>query len=308
MRNVLRLIYILFAFVLINSCTKEEDAPENPYDNIVHGQDIVVPDTTDPNSIVGLHKNIFSVRCANPGCHDGTFEPDFRTVESSFASLVYQPVNLDSIEGSTHRFTLRVIPHDVANSWIIERLTTTSSDYMPSNGGHLPQSQIDNVKNWINAGCPDKSGVPAVKPNLQPNVVGYIALDGLLPTSNRLDTNRYLDIPFGPFIAPYNISMTLAFVAKDTADGADATPDSLFTVKKILFSTDKNDFTNATSINASLYLFGAWIAFVPTGSWPQGTTVYFRIAVNDGHHPSDAIFPRNESLDYYKTYFSFYVQ
>jgi hypothetical protein len=306
MKRKLFILFWFLSFALIYSCTKE-DPPANPYDSAQYVDDVVT-DTVDPNSIVGLHKNIFSVRCANPGCHDGTFEPDYRTVESTFATLVYQPVNLDSIEGSTHRYMMRVIPHDVNNSWLIERLTTTSSDYMPSNGGRLSQALIDNVKNWINAGCPDKNGVVPTKPNLQPNVVGYISLDGILPTSNRLDTTRVGGIPFNAFIAPAGINMTLAFVAKDTADGADATPDSLFTVKQIQFSLDKNDFSQATTINASLYLFGAWIAFVPTSTWPVGTTVYFRIAVNDGHHPTNSVFPRNESIDYYKTYYSFYVQ
>jgi hypothetical protein len=47
---------------------------------------------------------------------------------------------------------------------------------------------------------------------------------------------------------------------------------------------------------------------VNVSAWPSGTTVYFRIAVNDGQHTTDAVFPRNESLDYYKTYFAFHVR
>ena len=297
---------IIFSF----SCSKEEDAPENPYDSIDRSTNTTTPTEPDPNSIAGLHKNIFFPRCANPGCHDGTFEPDYRTVESTFSTLVYQPVNMDSIEGSTHRYSLRVIPYDVANSWLNERITTTSSDYMPSNGQRLTQSQLDHIHNWINAGCPDVNSNLPTKPNLQPNIVGYVALDGPTFTANRIDTIRLNGNPLNPFIAPSGVTMTIAFVAKDTADHELATPDSLFTVRQIEFSTNKNDFTGATIITASFYLsgFSAWIVYVPTTNWTPGTTVYFRIAVNDGQHTGNSVFPRYETIDYYKTIYAFYVQ
>jgi len=104
--------------------------------------------------------------------------------------------------------------------------------------------------------------------------------------------------------------MNIAFVATDTADGTDATDPSLFTKKEIRFSLDKNDFSSAITIPASLYLppFTAWVVTVPVTSWPAGSTVYFRVVVNDGQHATDAQFPRNESLDYYKTLYAFYVQ
>ena len=31
-----------------------------------------------------LHQQAFAPTCANSGCHDGTFEPDFRTVGASW--------------------------------------------------------------------------------------------------------------------------------------------------------------------------------------------------------------------------------
>ncbi len=309
-KNILPLIVLSLLTIFSLSCSKEEDAPENPYDSIDRSTNTTTPAEPDPNSIAGLHKNIFFPRCANPGCHDGTFEPDFRTVESSFATLVYQPVNMDSIEGSTHRYTLRAIPNDVPNSWLMERLTSSSDDYMPSNGQRLPSSQLDNIRNWINAGCPDNNGVLPTKPNLQPNIIGYVALDGPTLTSNRIDTTRVGGIPINPFIAPANTTITIAFIAKDTADGDLATPDSAFTVRQIQFSTSKNDFSQAVTVPAAYYLsiFSAWIVLVPTNSWAPGTTVYFRIGVNDGHHTQNSVFPRDETIDYYKTIYAFYVQ
>ena len=180
---------------------------------------------------------------------------------------------------------------------------------MPSNGVRLSNSDIDHVKNWINAGCPDVNSALPVKPNLLPNIIGYYAID--LATYLRIDSIRLNNIPINPFVVQSNVNMGILIVASDTADGDDATPVSAFTVKEIHFSLDKNNFTGATVISSNSYvsILGGWLVQVPANLWSVGTTVYFRIYVNDGHHPgNDAEFPRYESVDYYKTYFSFYVQ
>ncbi len=309
MRTFFQLRALILATITLiagfSSCTKE-DSPENPYDQIDYstsGNTLVNP---DPNTIAGLHKNIFFPRCANPGCHDGTFEPDFRTIESSYATLVYQPVNkvtLDSIKIFSHR----VIPNNTSDSWLIERLTTSTTEYMPSNATRLSTTEIDHVKNWINAGCKDMNGNIAIKPNLQPNILGYVALDSV---NTRLDTSRLNSFPLNPFLVNSGSTITIAFIATDTADGSAATDPSNFTVKEIHFSTDKNNFNGSISISASTYIpaFNAWLVTVPVTGWSAGTTVYFRIYVNDGQHSTNSEFPRFESLDYYKTLYAFYVQ
>ena len=300
------LVITTLILLLVYSCTKTNDPkPENPYDSVNY--DSAHNNTTepDPNSITGLHKNIFSVKCANPGCHDGTFEPDYRTIQSTYSTLVYQPVNkvtLDSIKF----YSLRVVPHDVSNSWIIERLTTQTTEYMPSNGERLSQEEIDHVKNWINAGCPDVDGHLPVKPNLQPNIIAYVALDA---ANNRLDTVRMGGIAINPFLVDPATTMNVLFVATDTADGADATDPSLFPVKEIHFSLNKDNFSGASVIAATFYIaaFNAWVVPVPV-SWPSGTTVYFRVNVNDGDHVQNSEFPRTSSIDYYKTIYAFHVR
>ncbi|MBP6333987.1 MAG: hypothetical protein KA444_00845, partial [Bacteroidia bacterium] len=259
----------------------------------------------DPNSIAGLHKNIFFPKCANPGCHDGTFEPDYRTIESSYATLVYQPVNKVTLD-SVKIYSTRVVPNNTLDSWIIERLTTSTTEYMPSNAVRLSTAEIDNVKNWINDGCRDMNGNVAVKPNLQPNIVGYVALDSV---NTRLDTSRLGGLPLNPFLVNSGSTMTIAFVATDTADGSAATDPGNFTVKEIRFSLDKNNFSGSINIQAVSYIsaFNAWLVTVPVTSWPVGSTVYFRIYVNDGFHSVNSEFPRFESMDYYKTLYAFYV-
>jgi hypothetical protein len=298
-------LIFLLAMAAIYSCTKES-LPENPYDDVDYSQSGNNAAEPDPNTITGLHKNILFPKCANPGCHDGTFEPDFRTVESSYYTLVYQPVNKFTVD-SLSFFSQRVIPNNTADSWLIERLTTSTTEYMPSNAVRLSNGEIDNFKNWINGGCKDMNGNVAVKPNLHPNIIGYVALDSV---NTRLDTSRLNGNPLNPFLVNHGSTINIAFVATDTADGNEATDPADFTVKKIHFSTDKNNFTGSSSVNASVYFapFNTWIASVPITSWAPGTTVYFRIYVNDGMHSTNSEFPRNESMDYFKTLYSFYVQ
>jgi hypothetical protein len=293
--------------IILHSC-KNDDEPANPYDSIDRSGNNQPVTNPDPNSIAGLHKNIFFPKCANPGCHDGTFEPDYRTVESTFSTLVYQPVNKVTLD-SARIFSLRVIPHNTSDSWLVERLTTSTTEYMPSNSVRLTNEEIDHVKNWINAGCPDNNGNLPQKPNLQPNIIGYYVIDSI--TNGRIDSIRLNNFPLNPFIANANRSMRILFVATDTADGSDETDPANFSVKEIHFSTDKNNFSGARVIPSYIYIpqFTAWLVDVPKNLWPAGTTVYFRINVNDGDHPGvNAEFPKNESFDYYKTLYAFYVQ
>jgi hypothetical protein len=300
------IVCTLIFFAFISAC-KKEGTPENPYDAIDRSVNTTTEPDPDPNSIVGLHKNIFSPKCANPGCHDGTFEPDYRTIESTYSTLIYQPVNKTTLD-SAKIFTYRAIPHNTADSWLIERLTTSTSEYMPSNGVRLNQTDIDHVKTWINNGCPDANGNLPVKPNLQPNFILFFATDSVL---NRIDSIRLDNYILNPFLVQQNQHINFYFLYSDSADGPDATLPSQFISPIIKFSINKNDFTGAATVPAIYYPIGTLEGFLATlpVSWPSGTIVYFRFYVNDGHHGSVASeFPRSQSLDYYKTYFSLYVQ
>ena len=304
--NFSLLLLLMIGINALSSCKKEE-APTNPYANVNYNFGNNPDSIPDSSSITGLHKNIFSKRCANPGCHDGTFEPDFRTVQSSWSTLVYMRVKKTTVD-SVNYFTTRVIPGDYQHSFLYERITTLTSDYMPSNGTHLSANDVSHIKTWIMNGAKDSYGNTPQRPNLPPSIIGYIAAD---INYVRLDTVRYGGISYNPFIAPSNSNFYLPFLALDTADGTSATDPAMFTVHKIKFSTQKDNFTAATTINCTWltpipYTF--WQAVVNTSQWSIGTTVYFRIYVNDGFQSSDAEFPRNNSQDYYKTYYAFIVQ
>lgn len=302
--NGWKLVFLLL--IIISSCKKEE-TPENPYDSVNYNNGGNQDSIPDPASITGLHKNIFFPKCANPGCHDGTFEPDFRTVQSSFSTLIYMGVNKKTLD-SINFFNYRVIPNNEATSFLIERLTTSTSDYMPSNGVRLGSTDMGNIRKWIQDGCPDVDGVLPQKPNLPPNIIGFIATDSLL---NRLDTVRQNGIGYFPFYAPANIDMYIVLVALDTADGTTATDPINFTEHKIKWSLDPNNFVGAQSINATWFTplqYQYWQAIINTSQWSVGTTVYFRVYMNDGFQALPSELPRNQSPDFYKTYFAFIVQ
>jgi hypothetical protein len=289
---------IVFAF---NSCRKDDEVALNPYDEVNYNTDTIPQPDPDPNSITGLHKNIFSPRCAMPGCHDGTFEPDYRTVQSTYSTLVYQAVNRNTVD-SIHFFSLRVIPFDVSHSLLHERLTTSTSNFMPSNGSRLSAEDIQHIDNWISNGARDQNGHVPVAPNLPPLINGYLAADSAL---NRIDTIRVGGISYNPFIVHSNQTVLVVFLVAD-----DSTAIQDLQVNRLKLSLDKDDFSNATTVNASVVPIPnsyAWIATFPA-SYPPGTIVYFRYYVNDGDHASDTEFPRNDLPVYYKTYASFYVQ
>jgi len=300
-------LFILCFFVFEISSCKKEEVPANPYDGINYNGGTSPDSIPDPASITGLHKNIFFPRCANPGCHDGTFEPDFRTVQSSFSTLVYMGVNKTTLDSNSF-FNYRAFPGDVSNSFIMERLTTSTSDYMPSNGQRLDNAEIANVQKWIQDGCPDLNGNLPQKPNLPPNIIGFIAAD---VNFVRLDTNRLNGISYNPFIVPANTTMYIPLVALDTADGTFATDPIDFTVHEIRWSLDKNNFSAANTINAnwsSPFPFPYWQITVNTSQWAVGTIVYFRVYMNDGFQLNPSEFPKTISLDFYKTYFAFIIQ
>ena len=108
------IIFVTLLSLVVIGCKKEDDTPlpANPFDNITYGT-LPVEETPDPNSLVGIHSNILHPKCAVPGCHDGNFEPDFRTPQSSFATLVYHPIVKNNI---AETFSTRVIPYNPTQS------------------------------------------------------------------------------------------------------------------------------------------------------------------------------------------------
>jgi hypothetical protein len=299
--------------LFLGSCSKDEEAPENPYDSVNYDTDTTTTQTPDPYSITGLHKNIFSPKCNVPGCHDGTFEPDFRTIQSSYSTLVYQRVNKVTVN-NIDSFSFRVIPFDTTNSFIHERITTPTSDYMPSNGNRLSQTQIQQINTWIMNGAKDINGNIPSPPNYLPILnttthFFYNALDSfnIFPFyASIVDTNRYMDIAYYPFLVNAGANLKIIFWVED-----DSTSVANLQVNQCKLSLLQDDFSAAQTVNATYMDLGApnqfWMATFPV-TWATGTQVYFRYYVRDSDNPVTVEFPRDEHPFYYKSFFSFRVQ
>lgn len=163
------------------SCGKET-LPDNPYSN--NSNDTIQIDTNqyDPISIFSLHKDIFKPTCANSGCHDGNFEPDFRTVESSYYGLInVKPIKIDF----GNSFPARVVPGDASRSMLLHRMTVDlngNSGIMPlalepnSTFNQFKLSYIQRITKWIDAGAPDLAGNIPVSKNFPPQIQGVMAV------------------------------------------------------------------------------------------------------------------------------------
>ena len=171
--NASILLVILITAISFESCYKEAINEPNPFQENAVNQDTVnfVPLDIDPNSIAGLYQNIFGPTCANVGCHDGTFEPDFRTIESSYHSMVYQlPIKDDGT------LTYRVDPGNPNQSSILKRLDGSITPPMPidiepdSDWWNKSDEYIQNVRNWIENGALDMAGNAPVLNHINPTI------------------------------------------------------------------------------------------------------------------------------------------
>lgn len=153
----LSFLFIAFPFLFF-ACKK--DAPTNPFEEVLNPNgENEMPVELEAASLPGLHQNIFKPTCANSGCHDGTFEPDFRTLESTYNTLVNHPIIKNDPANS---FEFRVVPGNVNASQLIARVTYDIDD----NSGIMPlalepdsdynakrEEYIQNIKDWIAAGA-----------------------------------------------------------------------------------------------------------------------------------------------------------
>ena len=311
-------IFLLFPFlillVILHACKKDSTitngpgaAPTNPYGNINRGDTSTTKIAVDSLTITYVHQKVFQPRCAINGCHDGHFEPDYRTPMSSFATLVYAPINKND---TANRYKFSVIPNDTTKSVLYQRITNccfvNKNDRMPQDniGVPLPDSSINLVARWIMHGARDMFGNLPTRPDEPPIVEGIFAISTNYQTV--YSTNRLDSIYYNPFIVP--ASATSFIVAVGDTD--DITPTSQLKVNTLKFSLKATDFSNATSLQTTYINSNGqfWITTVNASSFAVGDTVYMRYYVNDGNHASNTEFPNNSLPSAYFTYFSFIRQ
>lgn len=295
MMNRIRIVLFLCLPLVLAMCSTEPDDTPNPFGG--NNGVVTTPDTVDPTTMVGLHKYLFAVKCANPTCHDGSFEPDFRTAESTYQTLVYHPVTKNTPD---ERFDFRVRPNNHSESWLYERLITTDDviGRMPLYAPALSEKELGWVRDWINSGAPDPNGNPSVYPNQLPQVNGF----GIYDSQNQPITTR-MNGQISPLSLPNNEAVTLYVLVED-----DSTAFGDLQVNQGKFALDEYDFSQAVTKQATAFGTVAYGINFNTNEFTPGDTVYFRYYVRDDQDPQIVEFPSDESPWYFRIIASFVVQ
>ena len=312
------LFYIVICFVLY-ACKKEEVI--NPYED----PNLAPPNTNDtnyfndPTSFAALHNNIFIPTCANSGCHDGTFEPDFRTIESSYNTLVYHPVIKNDAANS---YDFRVQPGNSDKSVLYKRLIEDIdgiSGIMPLTAEYNPEhywydheeEYIQNIKDWIDYGAKDIFGNSPLQANKVPEMRGCIAF----VTGQNTPLNR--EQPRGTIFVPANAnSVDFWFSILDDELTADELTYNKVKFGSNLFNFDSEPAYNLEVISPPLIETGFYLSTVDEfyhkytldmSSYSSGDVVFIRIYVQDDVNEVTEI-PSNGTEYQIIRHFTFTVQ
>jgi hypothetical protein len=288
-------LVVCLLLIIQTACKKLDDNPENPFAN----QETENTDTSsvDIESIAWLHQNVFAVRCANPACHDGTFEPDFRTMQSTYSSLVYHDVTKNDPQNS---YDYRVVPGDAEASWLYNRVTTDDQvlGRMPLYAEPLSSSELKAIRGWINKGAPDAQGDLPQYPNLPPQVNGYQVFDS---SNTRVDTFR-VNGWSSPMTLQSNTVYTVVFYIRD-----DTTATADLQNQKIEFSLDRDNFSPFASITPVKLYENVTAATLNTAMFNAGQQIFFRYYVEDEQGASTQ-FPSDVSEFWWKENYSLIIQ
>jgi hypothetical protein len=301
MRKLLFFAFLM-SFVLMN-CT-EDNLPINPYDGLDYGNTEIVIDTVSATSFVKLHRDILGPSCNVMGCHDGSFEPDFRTVESSYNTLVYHTIIKNNL---AEDFTYRVVPGDTALSVLHERLTNccfvNTNDRMPQDniGNSLPKADLDAVTAWILDGAKDITGAIPNEPNNLPNVKYYSVMNATYDSAYSENRAAF----YMPFLMPSNEQVNFIFRVND-----DQTNAGNMLVNQLSLSEYADDFSNAITATSLIFYQPdkLWVLEFNTATLQSGKTYFMRYTINDGDNPTNTTYPNNQASFIYKNMWSFTVQ
>jgi hypothetical protein len=311
------IFFLYLGLIVFVSCKKDSKVPENPFDDPKLQAPAPTPSGYNPapTSFEYIYQNVFQKTCANSGCHDGSFEPDFRTISSSYNSIVYAPHTQTPTTGT---YNYRVEPGSSVRSQLVYRLIqypgsgpgTLGQGRMPwndTNWRYVPanKTNIENIISWIDAGAKDVFGNIPVLGNKNPNTFGFQVCNTGSPSA--FARNKYIQI------SKSNGPVDLWFYVED-----DKTAPQSMASSEVKFSTNRYDFTNAVTqtlnhtasgnsyqditlsnnvtYNFKLTNFNLNTVLADTGY------IFVRTYIKDTDHTSPAETPNNGSA-YYKDYF-----
>lgn len=300
---------IALTLLVFSACQKETP---NPFDELERRTAVPDVENLPPGNFAWIHQRILRPNCALSGCHDGSFEPEFRSIGSAYNSLVFHPVIANDPGES---FTYRVVPGNVQASFLHQRLNVfvpNTSGVMPLElgpGSDWPANEASYraaIDQWIATGAKDMFGALPTEGNLQPQVTGLFAFPAGNTTAPfvRTDTEGVgpIEVPGG------TVDLWFAFADDGTASNAltynkvkVATQTAAFeTVPELPLSVNATisgpDFSNSTTSFTHR-------AQLDLGNHPAGTTLFVRVYVDDGSHDGPTEIPTDGTtapmLDYF---------
>lgn len=308
---LLTICVILVIAVIMNACKKDKFI--NPYDDPSLKAPSTNPDlaTIDPSNFAYIHAKVFKPTCANSGCHDGTFPPDFRTINSTYNTLVYQK----PIDSNNNLYKYRVYPYKADSSILYCRLTIPlGSGLMPividpqSDWTSKKDDYILSIKNWINAGAKDMFGNYPTHGNKQPQITGFLAF----PAGNTTTPYTRSSGNIEPIEVPANSSIDLWFIVKDDSTAAANITNSICKI-----SSSYSNLTNASTTSLNYVSSGLTAgdftntnsqfthkATFSTSGFTPGTYLYVKAFVDDGNQPTVTEIPNMGSNDIMNGYFA----
>ncbi|MEM7374929.1 MAG: hypothetical protein AAF587_40425 [Bacteroidota bacterium] len=297
------------------SCADPQAPPPNPFEgNEPTGDTLLIPNQSlSLNSIEGLHAAVFLPTCANSGCHDGNFEPDFRSINSTYNTLVYHPVIKNNPAGD---FQYRVKPGDATASVLWERLNRDidgQSGRMPlgidpdSDWPEKKETYLEHIQSWINSGAKDMFGNLPQQGNILPSSRGMVAFaDGAGTILDRQSGS-------GPVVVPSGTSQLILWFSFE--DDETESAQLLYNQLKVSLSANAFDGSNEQALEietpiTEVGLFGSPEFFshkisLSVTSYSSGDQVFVRTYVKEPAQSTLVEIPSDESALYMKQYFSF---
>ncbi len=336
-RNYLLILLSLGIFFLAFSCKEsvtvteipaEEEPPFNPFDTITYGNNGSGGVPVDSASFLGLHTYIFSQRCNQPACHDGTFEPDFRTVQSAYNSLVLHSITKNF---ETDELDYRVEPGDPSRSMMYRRITEHNPpnfEIMPSSGVPLPENQVALIENWITDGAKDIYGNDPVQTSLRPSSYGLVAYEIEGTDTVRVDLNRG-ESNIDPFYVSGGKDLEIWFGLLDYNEEGNFQFGFVLGYNKVGVANNPYGFNTAPQLQMEVFPLAPHmvnsvfsqdsgsnelphfqkLSFNPADyGFVAGDHVFLRIFVQDSDHPDVSEIPLDESPLYMHSYFSFIIE
>lgn len=304
-------LFSILILLFLSSCDDDIKLKDNPLTQEDQKETDIDTNSYDAYGVFGLHKDLFKPTCANSGCHDGNFEPDFRTVESSYYSLINSPVIKADANGG---FDLRVKPHDADNSMLIRRLKVDlngNSGIMPlglETNSDYPDRKaefINRLETWINNGAEDMYGNTPSNGNFPPICEGVTVMQNGVK-SPRIGIYEPVNVD-----ASKSVSMYFSFFDKETPQNIEALSFQMSTAPDSFVNQVEQPITTLSSSITDKGLFGAATTYKFKSDLSLDTAksldVYWlRVKVTDG---IDTIYiPSEQSMFSLKKYFAIRIQ